>query len=133
MANSVSTHILFQNGLAKEAVERYGEIFDGYELDRLDLYAGDDREDLHGQVKVAEFRAYGHRFMCVDSPIHHEWDMTPGVAPFIECENDAEMERLFEALEPGGTVHMPLGDYGFGRRFGWVEDRFGVSWLLNTA
>ena len=57
--------------------------------------------------------------------------MTPGIAPFIVCDDDAEMERLFETLSDGGTVHMPLGDYGFGRRFGWVQDRFGVSWLLN--
>jgi len=131
MAKSIGFHLLFQNGSAKEAVERYGEVFDDYELDRLDLYGGDDREDLHGQVKVGEFRAHDHRFICVDSPIPHAWEMTPGVAPFIECDDDAEMERLFEALSDRGTVHMPLGDYGFGRRFGWVEDRFGVSWLLN--
>ena len=26
---------------------------------------------------------------------------------------------------------MPVDDYGFSRRFGWVDDRFGVSWQLN--
>ena len=31
----------------------------------------------------------------------------------------------------GGGVLLPLGDYGFSRRFGWVNDRFGVSWQLN--
>lgn len=59
--------------------------------------------------------------------------MTPGIAPFIECNDDAELERLFDARADGGTVHMPLGAYGFGPRFGWVEDRFGVSWLLNIT
>lgn len=30
-----------------------------------------------------------------------------------------------------GKVLMPLGEYGFSRRFGWVNDRFGVSWQIN--
>jgi uncharacterized glyoxalase superfamily protein PhnB len=40
---------------------------------------------------------------------------------------------LFAALEAGGRQLMPLGDYGFSRRFGWVNDRFGVSWQLNLS
>jgi len=43
------------------------------------------------------------------------------------------MERLFEALSDGRKILMPLGDYGFGRPFGWVEDQFGVNWLLNIT
>jgi predicted 3-demethylubiquinone-9 3-methyltransferase (glyoxalase superfamily) len=132
MAKSVDFHILFQNGRAKQAVERYQEVFEGFCLDRLDLSAGDG-DGPAGQVKVADFQLLGRRFVCIDSPVQHEWDMTPGIAPFIECDDDDEIERLFEALSDGGIVYMPLGDYGFGRRFGWVEDEFGVSWLLNIA
>ncbi len=130
MAKSVDFHVLFQNGKARDALERYGEVFDDFALDRLDFYEGDG-DGPAGQVKVADFRLLGRRFVCIDSPVPHAWDMTPGIAPFIECDDDAEMERLFDALADGGAVHMPLGAYGFGRRFGWVEDRFGVSWLLN--
>ncbi len=132
MAKSIGFHILFQNGLAKQALERYSEIFDDYELNSIEFYEGEG-DGPAGQVKVADFRVAGQRFVCIDSPIQHEWDMTPGVAPFIECDSDTEMERLFDALADGGKVFMPLGDYGFGRRFGWVEDPFGVSWLLNIT
>jgi predicted 3-demethylubiquinone-9 3-methyltransferase (glyoxalase superfamily) len=129
LAKSVDFHILFQNGQAKQALERYDEICDDFALDRLDLYHGDD-DGPAGQVKIADSSLLGRRFVCIDSGIQHEWDMTPGI-PFIECDDDAEMERLFAALAEDGTIHTPLGAYGFGRRFGWVEDRFGVSWLLN--
>lgn len=132
MARSVDFHILFQNGKAREALDRYAEIFDDFAINRLDLYQGDG-DGPEGQVKVADFVLLDRRFVCIDSPVRHEWEMTPGIAPFIECDDDVELERLFEALSDGGTVYMPLGAYGFGRRFGWVEDRFGVSWLLNIA
>jgi uncharacterized glyoxalase superfamily protein PhnB len=38
---------------------------------------------------------------------------------------------VFATLVEGGAVFMPLGNYGFSRRFGWCSDRFGVSWQLN--
>ena len=42
-----------------------------------------------------------------------------------------ELDRLFAGLSEGGGVLMPVGEYGFSRRFAWVNDRFGVSWQLN--
>ena len=45
----------------------------------------------------------------------------------------AELERLYAGLSEGGAVLMELGDHGFSRRFGWVKDRYGVSWQLNLA
>jgi len=38
---------------------------------------------------------------------------------------------MFGALADGGETLMPLDDYGSSRRFGWISDRFGVSWQLN--
>jgi len=44
-----------------------------------------------------------------------------------------ELEGAFGRLSEGGEVLMPLDDYGFSARFGWVRDRFGPSWQLNLA
>ena len=52
---------------------------------------------------------------------------------WIETESEDELHRLFASLGDGGTPLMPLGDYGFSRRFGWMNDRYGVSWQLNLA
>jgi predicted 3-demethylubiquinone-9 3-methyltransferase (glyoxalase superfamily) len=52
---------------------------------------------------------------------------------FVDCESEAEIDRLFSKLADGGQVLMPLNAYPFSRKFGWLSDRFGVSWQLNLA
>lgn len=49
----------------------------------------------------------------------------------MECQDEAELDRAFARLSEGGQVLMPVGNYGFSSKFGWVSDRFGVSWQLN--
>ena len=71
---------------------------------------------------AARFRLAGSDFGCADSPVDHEWGITPGVSLWIDCDDDDEQQRLFDRLGDGGRVYMPLDDYGFSTRFGWVGD-----------
>jgi predicted 3-demethylubiquinone-9 3-methyltransferase (glyoxalase superfamily) len=66
-----------------------------------------------------------------DSFVKHDFTFTPATSLFVDCASEAEQERLVAALCEGGMTYMPLGNYGFSRRFAWVGDRFGVSWQLN--
>lgn len=131
MAASVHTHLMFQNGRAAEALRRYEEIFDGsFTIDELDTY-DESAPGPTGQVQLAVCTLLGRRITCIDSPIQHGFDMTPAISLFVECDDDDELERLFAMLSDGGQIFMPLADYGFSRRYGWVADRFGVPWQLN--
>ena len=76
-----------------------------------------------GTVKVALFRLAGSDFSCADSPVTHAWGFTPAVSLWIDCDDENELQRLFDRLSDGGMVFMPLDDYGFSSRFGWVGDR----------
>jgi uncharacterized glyoxalase superfamily protein PhnB len=42
-----------------------------------------------------------------------------------------ELSAIYKTLATGGQIHMPLDNYGFSQQFGWLQDRFGVSWQLN--
>ena len=77
---------------------------------------------------TASFSIAGQTVMCIDSPIRHDFTFTPAFSLFVECEAEADIDRFAAALAEGGAVLMPLGDYGFSRRFTWLNDRFGVSW-----
>jgi predicted 3-demethylubiquinone-9 3-methyltransferase (glyoxalase superfamily) len=71
--------------------------------------------------------------MCIDSPVKHPFSFTPSMSLFVDCESEAELEAVFVQHSTGGSVLMPLDNYGFSTRFGWVNDRFGESWQLNLA
>lgn len=132
MTRAIRTFLTFQGGVATAALDLYREVFDDFELVSVDRWgAGEGAGE--GTVKVATFRLAGTDFSCSDSPIDHEWGFTPAVSLWVDCENGAELERLFERLGDGGQVYMPLDNYGFSTRFGWVGDRFGVTWQLNLV
>jgi predicted 3-demethylubiquinone-9 3-methyltransferase (glyoxalase superfamily) len=71
--------------------------------------------------------------MCSDSPVKHGFSFTPSSSTFVDFDSPAELERVFGLLSEGGQVLTPLANYGFSERFGWLNDRFGVSWQLNLA
>ncbi|WP_040491712.1 VOC family protein [Ilumatobacter nonamiensis] len=130
MTQSLQTFLTFQNGRASAALDLYADVFDDFELVDLVRY-GPDQPGPEGTVMTATFRLAGSEFRCADSPIEHDWDFTPAISMWVECDDAAELERLFELLAEGGEVFMPLDDYGFSTRFGWVGDRFGATWQLN--
>jgi predicted 3-demethylubiquinone-9 3-methyltransferase (glyoxalase superfamily) len=52
---------------------------------------------------------------------------------FVDCDRRDELDTLHSKLLEGGVELMPLAEYPFSPRFGWVQDRFGVSWQLNLV
>jgi len=71
--------------------------------------------------------------MCVDSPVKHGFTFTPAISLFVDCGSEAEIDHLFAKLVDGGQVFMPLNADPFSPKFGWLSDRFGVSWQLNLV
>jgi predicted 3-demethylubiquinone-9 3-methyltransferase (glyoxalase superfamily) len=122
--------LMFQGGTAQAALDLYFATFPDSRLVRVERYAEGDRGPA-GTIKVAVFTLCGREFMCSDSPVKHNFSFTPSSSTFVDFDSIAELERTFRVLSEGGGVLMPLDNYGFSQRFGWVNDRFGVSWQLN--
>jgi len=117
------TPFLMFEGRAEEAMSFYVSLFEDGAITRI------ERAD-HG-VHQAEFTLNGQSILAIDSPVKHAFTFTPAMSLFVTCDDEAQLDRLYGQLIEGGEALMPLGDYGFSRKFGWVNDRFGVSWQLN--
>jgi predicted 3-demethylubiquinone-9 3-methyltransferase (glyoxalase superfamily) len=124
------TPFLMFEGKAEEAMNFYVSLFADSRVLSIRRY-GSGQTGKEGTVEQAAFTLAGQRILCIDSPVKHDFTFTPAMSLFVDCHGEAQLEELFAKLSAGGAVMMPLDNYGFSRRFGWVSDRFGVSWQLN--
>ena len=132
MTQTLRPFLMFQHGQAEAAMAFYVSLFEDSEILDIDRY-GAAGPGPAGSVIQARFRIGGQEIFCSDSFVKHAFGFTPSSSLFVDCASDDEITRLAAALADGGAELMPLGDYGFSRRFAWVNDRFGVSWQLNLA
>lgn len=126
------TPFLMYTGRAEEAINYYTSIFDRSEILSIQRY-GPNEAGAEGSVFQARFSLEGQVFMCIDSSVKHAFTFTPAISLYVTCDTEAEIDRLFALLSQDGQVFMPLAAYPFSPKFGWVGDKFGVSWQLGLA
>jgi predicted 3-demethylubiquinone-9 3-methyltransferase (glyoxalase superfamily) len=131
MSDKVRPFLMFE-GKAEEAMNAYVALIPDSEIVEVTRY-GPEGPGPEGSVLRALFRLAGQEVYCIDSHVHHAFTFTPAFSFFVECGSEAELETSFSTLLEGGQALMPLDNYGFSRRFGWLNDRFGVSWQFNLA
>jgi len=125
MITAAAPFLMFQ-GQCEEALTFYAGAIPGARIAALD-------RKPDGTVAMARLSIAGLEIMANDSPPVHDFDFTPSSSTFLTVEGPDQVDALAAALGEGGKALMPPDDYGFSRRFGWVQDRFGVSWQINAA
>jgi predicted 3-demethylubiquinone-9 3-methyltransferase (glyoxalase superfamily) len=126
----VTPFLMFQDGKAEEAMNFYTSLLEDSSITNIVRYGPNESGD-EGTVMQATFTLKGQEFMCIDSNIKHQFTFTPSFSIYVTCNSEEELDNLYQLLIEGGQALMPLGDYGFSKKFGWLNDRFGVSWQLN--
>ena len=125
----VRTHVMFQ-GDADEALALYRSVFPAFEVEVQDRYgAGEALPE--GAIKLASARFAGHALIIYNSPPIHDFKFTPSTSLYVECDSAEALDAAFEQLSREGQILMPVGDYGFSARYGWLLDPFGLSWQLS--
>jgi predicted 3-demethylubiquinone-9 3-methyltransferase (glyoxalase superfamily) len=129
---SMTPFLMFQGGKAEAALSFYVEQVPDSRIDSIERF-GAQGPGPEGTVLRAHATIAGQKVMAHDSFITHGFDFTPSWSFFLECGDEAEFDRLFAVLSEDGAVLMPPDNYGWSPKFGWLSDRFGVSWQLNLA
>ena len=81
-----------------------------------------------GTVETAEIDLWGFEFhLMAAGPL---FKFTPAISFLLACDSAKEVDRLWEHLSEGGSELMPLDKYPFSERYGWLIDRYGLSWQI---
>lgn len=81
-----------------------------------------------GDTDIVSFDLIGQPFMAISAgPL---FKFTPAVSFSVACGTPDEVDEIWAALSSGGKALMPLDSYPFSDRYGWTEDRFGLSWQV---
>ena len=124
-----------QCGKAEEAIIFYTSIFPNSKIKSIKKYSKGEAGGTPELIKYGEFNLNGTDYLVSESNYNHAWSFTPAVSLLISDNSDDVIQSLFEKLSSnGGQVMVPLdnyqgdGDYGFGKKFGWCQYKYGISW-----
>jgi predicted 3-demethylubiquinone-9 3-methyltransferase (glyoxalase superfamily) len=81
-----------------------------------------------GDCDIVTMELLGQELMAISAGPYFKF--TPAVSFLVACLTGAEVDSRWEALSAGGQVHLELGEYPFSKRYGWLQDRYGLSWQL---
>jgi predicted 3-demethylubiquinone-9 3-methyltransferase (glyoxalase superfamily) len=122
----ITPHLWFDKE-AEEAAELYSSTFpDSRVTDVTTLH-----DTPSGDGDVVSFELSGQPFMAISAgPL---FKFTPAVSFLVSCKTKEEVDGVWDRLSQGGTTLMPLDSYPFSERYGWTEDRYGLSWQVIHA
>jgi len=129
---------LWMQGNAEEAGQFYASALPNTTTEIESRYPTDDlaefQQPLAGQALTVSVWVGGTKLTLINAG--SEFSPTPAISlmlnfdPSVMEDATAQLDATWAALSEGGTVLMPLGEYPFSQRYGWIADRYGVTWQL---
>jgi predicted 3-demethylubiquinone-9 3-methyltransferase (glyoxalase superfamily) len=109
---------LWFDGKAKEAAELYCSVFKNSAI------------SIETPL-VVTFELNGHKIMGLNGgPM---FQINPSISLFVTCDSVAETDRIWNSLIEGGSEYMAIDSYPWSERYGWLRDRFGMTWQISSS
>ena len=107
---------------AEEAAKFYTSIFPDSRVERVTSMMSESPSGPPGSVKVVDFTLFGQPFQAMTAGPHH--DFNDAISLVVQCEDQAELDRYWNALLQGG---------GKAQACGWLMDKYGLRWQIVPA
>ena len=122
----ITTHLWFDTQ-AQEAAELYMSLFDDSKItSSLTLH-----DTPSGDALVLTLKLAGQEFTFLNAGPYFKFN--PSISMMVACATKAEVDQLWQELSPGGKVLMEVVEYPFSEKYGWLQDKFGLSWQIMFA
>lgn len=126
----ITPFLWFASG-AEDAANFYTSLFSNSAIRHVSRYGKEGFEFHHqpeGAAMSVDFVLEGQAFGAINGgPL---FTINPSVSFLIACTSDEEVEAFWSKLSVGGKALMELGTYPFSQKYGWVQDKYGVSWQV---
>src|SRR5436309_920763 len=123
MKPRITTHLWFDKE-AREAGRLYTSLFKDAKVKDTTMLEGTPS----GSVDIVTVDLAGQEFTLLSAgPL---FKFTPAVSFLVACRTKGEADELWKVLEKGGSALMELGRYPLSERYGWLQDRYGLSWQI---
>jgi predicted 3-demethylubiquinone-9 3-methyltransferase (glyoxalase superfamily) len=122
------TPFLWFDGKAEEAANFYTSLFKKSKIVNLKYWA-EGSPFPKEQVMNVTFELDGQQFYGFDAGPMFKFNTS--ISFFVVCETEEETHTVWQKLTEGGSVMMPLDKYDWSEKYGWVQDRFGISWQIS--
>jgi PhnB protein len=131
---AVTPYLMF-NGRCEEALDFYKKAL-GAEIGMMmrfkecpdtppaDCVPADNNKIMHAAFQIGGTTVMASDGMAQGTPKFEGFSLS------VNAKDEAQADRMFNALSDGGQVQMPLGKTFFAKKFGMVADKFGVSWMV---
>ena len=120
---------------AEEAMTRLTSTFVNSKITTLSRYPDMPldipMQNMAGKVLTGIFELDGYQLMCLDGG--PQFKLNPSISFFVNCQTAEEADKIWATFSDGATELMPFQQYPFSEKFGWLSDKYGLSWQVNLG
>lgn len=131
---SITPFLWFDNN-AEEAMNFYLTVFEHSAIVHIERYPDESLDDhfigMSGKVITGVFTLNGQRFMCLDGG--PQFSFNPSISFFCTFTRQTDIEAAWNKLADGGHVLMEFQAYPWSQMYGWLADKYGVTWQLSLS
>ena len=123
---TITPHLWF-NTEAKEATALYASLLPNSKVTNIATIAGTPS----GNCDIVAFSLAGQDFMAISAGPYFK--LNPSISLFVVFNAEQEIDAVWNKLIQGGKVLMPYNTYPWARKYGWLQDKYGLSWQLSLS